>query len=119
MSSIANSMLNPADDAQVTVQLICHSDNSQHNFTASPDLLIGTFLEQILEKLSQGENSERMSQLRECYEPVLELVVNGEGIELQSEQSLTEAGLSDNATCQIAARPLKEKLLFCRYANMA
>ena len=89
----------------VTVQLICHSDNSLRSFTVPPDLTIGSFLEQILEELSRGEgkSAERMSQMRECYEPILELLVNGEGVELHSGQTLSESGITNNARCQIAA----------------
>lgn len=104
-------------NTSITITLRLHSDNSQRRFTASPHLRIDRFLEQILEELAQGENSDRVRQLRECYEPVLELFIDGEASELENTQTLSEAGVGENAICQIAARPLKEKLMFCRYAS--
>lgn len=107
----------PHADASITVTLLCHSDNSERRFTASPQLRVEAFLEQILEELAQGDNAERVCQLRECYEPVLELVRDGVGTALSKAQTLSEAGMGENAICQIAAHPLKEKLMFCRYNN--
>jgi hypothetical protein len=103
----------------ITITLLRRSDNSQSRITASPQLRIGAFLEQILNELAQGENGDRIRQLRECYEPVLELLIDGEGTELDNNRTLSEAGVGENAICQIAARPLKKKMMFCRYASQA
>lgn len=107
------------DNNTITITLLYHTDNSQLHFTVQPKLYIQDFLKQILNKLAQGENAARVEQLCNNYEPVLEVLINGEGIELKSDQTLAEAGIGNNAICQIAARPLKEKLMFCRYASQA
>jgi hypothetical protein len=107
------------DDVAINITVLCHADNSQQHFSTQAHLRIGEFLEQILEQLAQGEDAERLAQLCNNYEPVLEMVIDGEGIELENGDTLAEAGVGDNAICQIAARPLKEKLMFCRYANPA
>ena len=107
------------DQAHINITLLFHSDNSQRSFSVSTELRTGEFLEQVLRELAQGENAARLEQLRNNYEPVLELLVDETTVELESTQTLAEAGISNNAICQIAARPLKEKLMFCRYASQA
>ena len=107
------------DNNTITITLLYHTDNSQLHFTAQPNFFVRDFLEQILNKFAQGENAARIEQLRNNYEPVLEVLINGESIELKGDQTLAEAGIGNNAVCQIAARPLKEKLMFCRYASQA
>lgn len=104
---------------QITVTLLCHSDNSQRELSVTPSTLVSQFLEQCLELLAQGEHAERMAEMRKCYQPVLELVENGSGTPLAADHTLAEAGISHQSICQIAAEPLKEELLFCRYAKQA
>lgn len=108
-----------APHSDITITLLCHRDNSLRHFTVSPMLRVDAFLEQVLEELAQGDDAERIRQLRECYEPVLELIRDGEGTALTTNQTLDEAGVGDDAVCQIAAHPLKEKLMFCRYNKQA
>ncbi len=119
MPSSQFNLPNRQSDPHIDITLLCHSDNSEYHFSVSPHLPIGELLEQALEGLAQGDNAERMRQLRDNYEPVLELLIDNEVIELKNNQTLAKAGIRTNATCQIAARPLKEKLMFCRYANPA
>lgn len=104
-------------DATIAITVLFHSDHSQRHFSVSPQLRVGDFLEQLLQELAQGEQAERVKRLRECYEPVLELLRDGEGIELDKTESLIGAGVGDHAVCQIAARPIKEKMMFCRYTS--
>jgi hypothetical protein len=108
-----------ATHSDITITLLCHRDNSLRRFTVSPRLHVDAFLEQVLAELAQGDDAERVRQLRECYEPVLELVRDGKGTALTTSQTLGEAGVDDDAVCQIAAYPLKEKLMFCRYSRQA
>ncbi len=103
----------------ISLTLLSHHDNSQQSLHVSADLQISEFIEQLLDSLSRGKNDERIAQMRECYEPVLELVKNGASEALESHQTLAEAGVVEGDTLQIAARPLKEKLLFCRYSKLS
>ncbi len=103
----------------LSLTLLSHHDNSQQRLEVHADLHISEFLEQLLASLAEGENRERVAQMRKCYEPVLELVRRGSELELEGELTLKEAGIVDGDTIQIAARPLKEKLLFCRYSKLS
>lgn len=103
----------------ISLTLLSHHDNTQQPIEVRADLPITEFLEQLLESLAKGENGERVAKMRECYEPVLELVRNGREVALRDDQTLAEAGVVDGDTVQIAARPLKEKLLFCRYSALS
>ena len=103
----------------ISLTLLSHHNNSQQLLEVCADLPIAEFLEQLLESLAKGENGERVEQMRECYEPVLELVRCGNEVELINDQTLAEAGVIEGDTVQIAARPLKEKLLFCRYSALS
>jgi len=103
----------------ITLNLHCHGDGTERPFCVSAESPISEFLEQVLEELAQGEGAERVRLLRDNYQPVLELLADGSSIELPGSQTLAEANIPDNAQIQIAARPLKEKLLFCRYSEQA
>ena len=103
----------------ISLTLLSHQDNSQQQLKVRADLQITEFLEQLLASLAKGENGERVAQMRECYEPVLELVRGESELELRDEQTLAQAGVVEGDTLQIAARPLKEKLLFCRYSKLS
>ena len=103
----------------ISLTLLSHHDNSQQQLKVRADLQIAEFLEQLLASLAEGENGERVAQMRECYEPVLELVRGGSELELGDEQTLAQAGVVEGDTVQIAARPIKEKLLFCRYSKLS
>ncbi len=80
-------------------------------------MTVAAFLELALEHLSQGEGAERVQTLRLYYDPVLELHCNNDGQELPGDKTLIEAGLSNHAVCRIAARPRKERIMFCSYSN--
>jgi hypothetical protein len=97
------------------LQLILHSssDNSHHRFQVPPDMQVSEFLELALDRLAEGEGAERVAALRRYYQPVLEL--EGEGQELPLHLTLAEAGVNHEAVCRIAARPLKERIMFCSY----
>ena len=103
----------------ISLTLLCHHDNTQQQFKVYAELRIKDFLEQLLESLARGENGVRIAQMRECYEPVLELIRGTNEVELIDDQTLAEAGVIEGDTLQIAARPLKEKLLFCRYSSLS
>ncbi len=100
----------------ITVALYSHGDNSHSHFTVSPQLLVGEFLQQVLSSLARGKDATRLQQFCDNYEPVLELLQNDGAIELDNTMTLAEADVGNNATLQIAAHPLKERLMFCRYA---
>ena len=101
----------------IPLTLLSHRDHTQRQVYAYPQQTVGQLLEQLLQQLAEGGNAEHMARMRECYEPVLEIVCDGKGIALDNEQSLEETGVCAGDTLQIAAQPRKEKLLFCRYSN--
>ena len=103
----------------ISLTLLSHHDNTQQQLEVRADQPIAEFLEQLLESLARGGNGERVAQMRECYEPVLELVRGDNDVALENHQTLSEAGVVEGDTVQIAARPLKEKLLFCRYSSLS
>lgn len=116
MSSSIHTTNNSSTD-EIRITLLCHSDSTQHDFSLSSATPVRVFIEMVLERLAQTDHTGRMSRLRECYEPVLEVVEASHERELSSNQTLAEAGVTDNSICQIAARPLKEKLMFCRHSG--
>lgn len=87
----------------------------KHLFEVSPGLAVGAFLNRVLERLAQGDSAERVQAMLECYEPVLELVTGETAKPLNSSMTLEHAGVADQAVCRIAARPRKEKIMFCRH----
>jgi hypothetical protein len=109
----------PKASATIGVNLLSQSAGTRLRFDVSTTLSVSSFVEQALEQLAAGQNRVRVEQMREYYQPVLELVEHGRSIELDASLTLAEVGLRDNATLQIAARPLKDKLLFCRYTRQA
>jgi phosphotransferase system HPr-like phosphotransfer protein len=109
----------PERHGEITINLYCHGDNSHSHFTISPQLSVGELLRHMLVNLARGKHATRLQQFCDNYEPVLELLQDDGAIELENEMSLAAAGVGNNATCQIAARPLKERLMFCRYASGA
>ncbi len=102
---------------QIALTLLCHRDNTQHQLYAYQQQTVGELLEQSLQLLAAGKSTEQMRHMSECYTPVLERVSDGNGIALDNALSLVEAGVCTGDTLQIAAKPRKEKLLFCRYSN--
>lgn len=101
------------DRQQLNIIIYSSSDNTNHHFCVSPHMTVAAFLELALERLNQGEGAERVQLLRRYYEPVLELHSGGESRELPCDKGLLEAGVSDQAVCRIAARPRKERIMFC------
>lgn len=101
----------------ISLTLLSHHDKAQYPLQAYLGQSVGSLLEQLLSLLERGEDAARFSQMRECYEPILERLVGDEAIPLENHQSLEAAGLRDGDTLQIAAHPRKEELLFCRYSK--
>lgn len=104
------------DGTLLNVILYSRSDNAHHRFCVPAQMSVGEFLELALRHLGQGEGAARVEALRRYYEPELELQDREGDRELPREQSLSEAGVSDQAVCQIAARPRKERIMFCSYS---
>lgn len=102
---------------ELRVTLHSQSDDTYHHFYVSPKLTVAELTQVALNTLAQGPNRQRVLEMLECYEPVLELFdeEREENI-LAAEQSLQQAGLSNNAVFRIAAQPRKEKIMFCRYS---
>ena len=104
-----------AQDTEQTlnISLYSNSDDRHHHFCVPAQITVTAFLELALERLSQGEGAERVQALMRYYEPVLELHCTEDNRELPGDKTLIEAGLCDHAVCRIAARPRKERIMFC------
>lgn len=105
-----------AEKPQIHLILYSNSDYSHHHFCVPADMQVADFLELALERLARGKGAERVRALKENYEPVLELPSPEGERELANDISLAEAGVTDQAICRIAARPRKERIMFCRYS---
>lgn len=99
----------------LSLTLLSSSDNTPHQFNVSPEMKVAAFLELALAKLSEGNGAKRVEALKRYYQPVLELQARDGGRELETQASLAEEGVRDGAVFRIAARPLKERIMFCRY----
>ncbi len=117
MEAIATTTREEQTEHPIPLTLLCHRDNTQHQLCACHQQTVEELLEQLLQLLAKGENPEQLAQMHECYTPVLERLCEGEGIALDNALSLEEAGVCPGDTLQIAAKPRKEKLLFCRYSD--
>ena len=106
-------------DKAISLTLLSQHSDRQLQFHTTPSQLIGAFLEQVLDRLELDEGGKRVAELRNNYEPAMELVCADKTIELQNDTTLAAAGVKDGDSFHIAARPIKEKVLFCRYAQMA
>lgn len=104
-------------EPQLNLTLHSSSDHAHHGFCVSARMTVGDFLELALDRLAQGNGAERVRDLRNNYEPVLELPSPDGGRELPADKTLAEAGVFNHAICRIVARPLKERIMFCRYSN--
>ena len=104
------------DEPQLDIIVYSRSDNAHHRFSVSARMSVGEFLDLALTHLARGEGGERVEALRRYYDPVLELQRRDGNRELAPEQSLLEAGLQDEVVCEIAARPRKERIMFCSYS---
>jgi hypothetical protein len=103
------------EQVQLNLTLYSNSDDAYHQFRVPAQMTVAAFVELALERLSAGGGAERVRALKRYYQPVLELQERGGERELPSELSLADSGVSDAAVCRIAARPLKERLMFCSY----
>lgn len=101
----------------ITVSIECQSEPGTIHFEVSPQLGIGEFLLHALDKLAEHGNAERVKNMQNYYEPVLELCEGNASLPLDSEMTLIQAGVGNNAICRIAARPLKERIMFCNYSG--
>lgn len=98
------------------IQIIIESqaEPGEQIFEASPQLAVGAFLNRVMERLTQGENAARVKAMLEYYDPVLELLKGESATPLNNSMTLHHAGVTDQAVCRIAAKPRKEKIMFCR-----
>lgn len=103
------------DKSELTLILFSNSDDTYHHFQVPAQMTVEAFLELALEKLSEGGAAKRVAALKRYYLPVLELQERDGEQELPSHLSLADAGVYNEAVCRIAARPLKERIMFCRY----
>ena len=102
--------------AQLTIILHSDSDNTRHRFSVPERMSVAGFLELALTRLSEEQGAARVEALRRCYDPVLELQSPEGNRELPPDLDLKEAGVGDQAVCRIAARPRKERIMFCSYS---
>lgn len=105
-----------ANGKRISVMLHSHGGAGDITINVPTDLRVAEFIEQAISLLSQGEDAERSALLLKNYRPVLELVQQGQHAELEGHHTLAAAGVTQNAMLQIAAQPIKEAQLFCRYA---
>ncbi len=108
---------NTEKEPQLTLTLYSSSDYTHHRFSVPARTTVSDFLELALERLGRGKGAERVQELRDNYEPVLELPSPDGGLELSPDKSLFEAGVFNHAVCRIVARPRKDRIMFCRYSN--
>lgn len=107
--------LHRKDKSELTLILFSNSDNAYHHFQVPAQMTVEAFLELALKKLSEGGAAERVAALKRYYLPVLELQEHDGERELPSHLSLVDAGVYNEAVCRIAARPLKDRIMFCSY----
>ena len=105
------------DGPLLNIILYSTSDNAHYHFCVPEQMSVDAFLEFALTRLSEEQGAERVEALRRYYEPVLEMQGRDGNIELAGEKSLIEAGVSNQSVCQIAARPRKERIMFCSYSG--
>jgi len=99
----------------LTLILYSNSDNTYHPFTVPAKMTVAAFLDLAMAKLSEGDGAERVEALKRYYQPVLEIQTPGGEHELPPNMTLADAGIENETVCRIAARPLKERLMFCSY----
>lgn len=97
----------------ITVTIECHTEPGFFHFTVSPKLGIVPFLTQVLDTLAHGDNAERVRNMQNYYEPVLELCAGSATIPLDSTMTLQQAGVEHHSICRISAKPRKERIMFC------
>ena len=107
-----NALKNTANET-IRIIIECHTEPGMFQFDVQPQLSIDQFLGEVLDKLSQGSNAERVRNMRQYYEPILEHCTDNATIPLDGALTLDQAGLQDQSVCRIAARPLKERIMFC------
>lgn len=105
------------NESNLNLTLYSSTDHTHHTFCVPAEMRVGEFLELALEQLAHGNNEEQVRTLRENYQPVLEIPSDEGGRELPDNITLAESGLNNHAICRIVARPRKERIMFCRYAN--
>lgn len=100
-------------DETITVTIECHTDPGTFHFDVSSQMSISQFLQQVLSTLAQGEHAKRVKNMQNYYEPVLELCAGKASLPLDSSMTLAQAGIENKSVCRIAAKPLKERIMFC------
>lgn len=100
-------------DVVIRVTIECNTAPGIFHFEVHPSQLIREFLHHVLETLAQGENRARVTSMQSYYEPVLELCEGSTSLPLDSSMTLEQAGIEDKSICRIAAKPRKERIMFC------
>ncbi len=106
-----------SNERQINLTIYSSSDFTHYAFCLPARMVVRDFIELALKRLARGKGAERVQELKNNYEPVLELPTPEGGRELPSDISLFEAGVFDHAICRIVARPRKERIMFCRYTD--
>lgn len=104
-----------AGPSRLNLTLYSNSDDAHHDFRVPREMKVAAFLELALARLSEGGGAERVEALKRYYQPVLELHSPEGERELPPQATLAEAEVTEGAILRIAARPLKERIMFCRY----
>jgi hypothetical protein len=100
-------------EESITVCIESQTEPGKIHFEVSPQLAIREFLLHVLDKLAECGNADRVKNMQNYYEPVLELCVGDTTLPLDSEMTLEQAGVENEAVCCISAKPLKERIMFC------
>lgn len=96
---------------RVTVD--CHNSPGRLHFEVDPHLPVHDLVEQVLERLAEGGNAEQVNTMRRYYSPVLELLQEDGAVPLSSSDTVRQAGITDRSLCRIAAKPRKDRIMFC------
>lgn len=108
-----------ADDSDsfttIRVAIDCHNSPDRLHFDVDPHLPVHALVEQVLDRLAEGENAEHVKTMRRYYSPVLEMVQQDSAIPLNSSDTIEQAGITDQSLCRIAAKPRKDRIMFCSH----
>lgn len=98
----------------IRVMVDCHNSPDRLYFDVEPQLPVNALVEQVLERLAVGENADHVNTMRQYYSPVLELLQDGNATPLSNNDTIQQSGITDQSLCRIAAKPRKERIMFCR-----
>ena len=88
----------------ITFTVASSSDGASHLVRAPLNMQLRDFV-----YLSNGPAKERIRQLRTNFEPILQVEKEGGFIDLDQNQTLSQAGVKDGNLCQIRGKPLPER----------